>query len=72
MNNVIHPHIASCGMLLSSSIQMQKRNRDLFFSSFRKGFMEFECRLIALDFKSLNNVALFTFMEQAKEARVVR
>ena len=51
---------------------MQKRNRDLLFSSFRKGFLEFECHLIALDFKSLNNVALFAFMEQAKEARVVR
>ena len=51
---------------------MQKRNRDLLFSSFRKGFMEFECCLIAPDFRSLNNVALFVFMEQAKEARVVR
>ena len=51
---------------------MQKCNRDILFSSFRKGFMEFECRLIAPDFKSLNNVALFVFIEQAKEARVVR
>ena len=63
--------ITSCGMLLSSSIEMKKRNLDLLFSSFRKGFMEFECHLIAPDFKSLNNVALFMFMEQAKEARVV-
>ena len=64
--------IASCGMLLSSSIEMQKRNQDHLFSSFRKGFMEFEYHLIAPDFKSLNNVTLFVFMEQAKEARVVR
>ena len=51
---------------------MQKHNRDLLFSSFRKGFIEFECRLIAPDFKSLNNVVMFVFMELAKEAKVVR
>ena len=59
-------------MLLFSSIDKQNWSRDLLFSSFRKGFIAFECRLIALAFTRLNDVIFLIFKEQAKDSRIVR
>lgn len=58
----ISKKVGSCDKLVPSNIDIQNCNLDHLFSSFKKGFIAFECLHITTDFRYLCKVLLLIYI----------